>query len=119
MDLDFRGLAGPWIGRLRLGEYDLRNVRYSLQSRGRAHLLSGLSADGRIELYANPGRYRLSVVARPMEDAKTIEIEIGNPTEQIIDAAEPMTHPSSGGHRLRAEVDVGRRGAQIGIRMII
>ncbi len=63
-------------------------MRYSLQSRN-DYLLTGLSADGRIELYATPGRYRLTVEARPMQDSKTIEIEIGNPTEQVIDAAEP------------------------------
>lgn len=88
LDVDFRTLAGPWSGRLRLGEQDLRNVRYSLES-GLGSLLSGFSADGKIELYAEPGRYRLSVRARPMEEPKQIEIVIGSPSEQLIDASEP------------------------------
>ncbi len=87
-DLDFRNLAGPWSGRLRLGDRDLRNVRYSLDS-AFGRLLSGVSAEGIIEFYAPPGRYRLDLFARPMEDSKELEIEIGSPTEQLIDAGEP------------------------------
>jgi protocatechuate 3,4-dioxygenase beta subunit len=89
LDLDFRALAGPWSARLRLGDQDLRNVRYSLQAPGLGTLLVGLSADGRIELHADPGRYQLSVQARPMEEPRQIEIEIGAPSEQLIDASEP------------------------------
>lgn len=77
------------MGRLRLGEQDLSNVIYHLGSPLSDLLFSTLRADGRIEIYAEPGRYRLTCQARPMERPKSIEIEIGAPTEQLIDASEP------------------------------
>jgi hypothetical protein len=87
-DLDFGRLAGPWVAHIRQGGKNLARFHYALVSANGGGLLFAPSLTGRLELRAPPGSYRLSIhtgIGRPQE----IEIEIGAPSEQVIELPPP------------------------------
>jgi hypothetical protein len=87
-DLDFGRLAGPWVAQIRQGGKNLARFHYALVSANGGGLLFAPSPTGRLELRAPPGRYRLSIytgIGPPRE----IEIEIGAPSEQVIELPPP------------------------------
>jgi hypothetical protein len=87
-DLDFGRLAGPWTAQIRQGGKSLGRFHYALVSATGGGLLFAPSPTGRLELRAPPGSYRLSIhlgAGSPHE----IEIEIGPPSEQVIELPPP------------------------------
>ena len=88
-NFDFRHLGGPWVGNIRLSGEILPGLAYFLLHPAAGMLQSGQSADGRIELRAEPGSYMLGLAASGGV-MKMLEIEIGaGPSEETIDLASP------------------------------
>lgn len=83
-DLDFRALAGPYKAEIRRGGKPLEGLRYNLIGLATPFLIDGTSSDGRLEIRAPSGRYRLSLMLPPGQ-FRNLEIELGEPSEQVID----------------------------------
>lgn len=96
-DLDFRGLAFPWIAEVKQEGQPLRGIYYTLVSESQGLLVDSFSTTGKIVIRALPGTYRLGLYLPP-DTTRDIPIEIGKPSESVIDLdrlpQRPLPQPS-------------------------
>jgi hypothetical protein len=89
-DLEFGSLDGPWVGILLSRGQPLAGHSFALLHPELGILLQSRVNGNRLELHAAAGRYQLLLSSSgPGPESKSLDIEIGAPSEQVIDLARP------------------------------